>query len=357
MSVTVFLGQRFNHTHENEFFDFLARRLEVFYSDTNTWVILVGNVSVGGRWIDACIIKYDAIILLEFKNYGGELGFSENDIWTINGGFVKMTDGYANPYLQARAYREDLIRTISNWLPKSLSNFRHTSAAVVFHQGVNFDRNIIPKNLSTWFYITDGDNVVYTIDHITSNQIRLSKEEANLILEKFGFKGEERQTSDTGNSPVKEKKKRTTNNYRCRMRDYLNDIANNWDLYFNNWESVYVEDLLEVFGKRVEMDLEEDYLKQGSSKNEIDKLIQVFRKGAKLAQPKIMTINEEGRSGYPNNYVSGDYDIFYYPDYLKDDYRDYKIKWRKLRILPLKFKPSTIQCIAFLGKNNGYRFV
>ena len=79
------------------------------------------------------------------------------------------------------------------------------------------------------------------------------------------------------------------NTYRFSMYEYLSNISENWEVYFQNPENVTVSQLIEKFSHLVETDLEEDYPE--NYQDMIDK----FERGALEAQPKIMTINEKNR--------------------------------------------------------------
>jgi hypothetical protein len=78
-----YLVEKFNTTHENRFFRHLNSKLNQALGDKDGSHVLIGNVSVDGQSLDAIFIKRGAIIVIDFKDYSGEVAFSENGPWKI----------------------------------------------------------------------------------------------------------------------------------------------------------------------------------------------------------------------------------------------------------------------------------
>ena len=73
----------FDTTAEREQFRFLCELLKAHYEDSNEFCVFAGNYNIGCE-LDALFIKKDAIISIEFKNYGGNVVANENGEWTYN---------------------------------------------------------------------------------------------------------------------------------------------------------------------------------------------------------------------------------------------------------------------------------
>ena len=71
----------FDNTAEREQFRFLCNELKIHYENSNEFCVLAGNYNIGCE-LDALFIKRDAIIAIEFKNYGGKVIANENGEWT-----------------------------------------------------------------------------------------------------------------------------------------------------------------------------------------------------------------------------------------------------------------------------------
>ena len=83
-----FRVENFDNTSEREQFRFLCEQLKAHYENSNEFCVLAGNYNIGCE-LDALFIKKDAIIAIEFKNYGGKVIANENGEWTCDGKVIK----------------------------------------------------------------------------------------------------------------------------------------------------------------------------------------------------------------------------------------------------------------------------
>ncbi len=58
------------------------------FAKSGRFYLMIGNYNIFDSVFDAIVIKYDATIAVEFKNYGGNIVTCENGEWTyaIEGG-------------------------------------------------------------------------------------------------------------------------------------------------------------------------------------------------------------------------------------------------------------------------------
>ena len=111
MTFQAYRGNAFEHTHENHAFNRLYDLLQAEWADRDESLYLWGNFFVGSRELDALVVKRNAIIIVDFKDYGGQLSFSENGRWTIDGVEVKGGSS-VNPYQQIRKNKFKLLEFI-----------------------------------------------------------------------------------------------------------------------------------------------------------------------------------------------------------------------------------------------------
>jgi superfamily I DNA and/or RNA helicase len=192
MAYKSYLTRQYEHTQENAFFRAFSTQLRRTFKDVEGLHILIGNVSCNGHQIDALFISSGKIIVIDFKNYGGSLTFSETNAWRISTGndfvFVKGGGGIRNPYQQVNAYRHSLREFLSNkqsdFLEPNHTNFNlgHLSGLVLFHQPITFDTNEIPQNIRVYFDVSDNNHCIATISDRTSGQLKLSDSEIGKIL-------------------------------------------------------------------------------------------------------------------------------------------------------------------------------
>jgi hypothetical protein len=187
MAFKAFRGSPFNHSHENKVFNDLYDLLSEKWNDRDDNLYLFGNFFVAGKEFDALIVKNNAIIIVDFKNFGGDLEFSENGVWKCDGLTVKGGNS-RNPFLQLRSNKFALLEYVKGGHVELLSkpNLGHIAGLVVFHQSINFDDNQIPQQIKSWFHVCDFDHVLRTIDGIASAEINLPIFDIEAFVEAFG---------------------------------------------------------------------------------------------------------------------------------------------------------------------------
>ncbi len=172
MALQVYRYANYLTTDEREQFRSLCKLLTKSKDD----YILVANPIIGGRELDALLIKRDAIIVLEFKNYTGSLTASEFGDWHIiddEGTEVVVKGGFGNknPYVQVNHNKWSVVNKFKDELNSPLVNAYHVSGIVVFKGNITEDNfNFSPK-VRTWFRIADMTNVVEAIENIASPKI------------------------------------------------------------------------------------------------------------------------------------------------------------------------------------------
>lgn len=172
MAFKAFRGSAFNHSHENKAFNDLHDLLEQYCSEQDHSLYLFGNFFVNGRELDALIIKRNAIIVIDFKNYGGEVKFSENNRWTCDNIPVKGGNSI-NPYQQLRTNKFALMEYLNSdrISLKSSPNLGHIAALTLFQQPIHFDEFQVPAKTRSWFHVNDMLHAIRTIDGIASASI------------------------------------------------------------------------------------------------------------------------------------------------------------------------------------------
>ena len=146
---------------------------------------LFGNFFVDGRDFDAIIIKRNALIVLDFKDYGGKLQFSENGPWLIDGREVRG-GSKANPYHQIRENKFLLLEYLKREVElQSSPNYGHIAGLCLFHRVIEFDHNSLPGPVSRWFHITDIDHLLRDVEAIVSKVINLAEGDIQIIIDRL----------------------------------------------------------------------------------------------------------------------------------------------------------------------------
>lgn len=186
MTFKAFRGSAFNHSHENKAFNDLHDLLQQYWSEQGEPLYLFGNFFVGGKELDALIIKRNAIIVIDFKNYGGKVKFSENNRWTCDGVPVKGGNSI-NPYQQLRTNKFALLEYINSdrISLKSEPNLGHIAALTLFQQSIQFDELQVPAKIRSWFHVADMLHAARTIDEIASASIDLPNADIETLISTF----------------------------------------------------------------------------------------------------------------------------------------------------------------------------
>lgn len=153
----------FDNTAEREQFRFLCTQLSEHYKNSNEFCVFAGNYNIGCE-LDALFIKKDAIIAIEFKNYGGHIIANENGEWTADG--VTIKGGSRKTVLQQARINHSIIKKELKALGLEAKQIKDVPTLIVFHQPITVNNNLSTTNKS-WLHITDNEHFVEKLDDIT----------------------------------------------------------------------------------------------------------------------------------------------------------------------------------------------
>ena len=160
----------YDNTAEREQFRCLCEQLKAHYAKLDDFCVFAGNYNIGCE-LDALFIKKDAIIAIEFKNYGGHVIASENGEWTSNGQIIK--GGSRKSVLQQARINHSILKKELKALGVETNNVLHVPTLIVFNQSIELENNLCATTKS-WLHITDNDHFIEKIDDITCPKTDLS---------------------------------------------------------------------------------------------------------------------------------------------------------------------------------------
>ncbi len=193
MALKAYRGRQFDHTHENKAFNRLYDELGHHCLSMGQEWHLLANFYVGGRELDALVIKPNALVIIDFKDFSGTLQFSESGPWMMEvetGTHVQVKGGASiNPLRQLTINKRALVDFLERNLPdlNAACNWRHTAALVAFQGAVEFDSEQLPGGIKPWFHITDNRQLVRYLDAIVSKQISLSSDDIERMVSQLGI--------------------------------------------------------------------------------------------------------------------------------------------------------------------------
>ena len=180
MTVRAYRRRPFLTPHKNTAFDALLAQLQLGWGDSGEDVALLGNFQCKDSEIDALILKRGSISVLNFKDYGGKITFSEARKWYADGVEIEGR----NPYLQIREKKRVLLNFLKHLeLPSGrIPSYGHISGIVIFNSQISFDERQLPRNLSPWFHVVYLWRSLERLSKITSEEINLSSADIEAII-------------------------------------------------------------------------------------------------------------------------------------------------------------------------------
>ena len=153
----------YDNTAEREQFRFLCGKLKAHYENLEDFCVFVGNYNIGCE-LDALFIKKDAIISIEFKNYGGKVVANENGEWTCDGKTIK--GGSRKTVLQQARINHSTVKQELKVLGVEKNQIKDVPHLIIFHQPIELENNLSATNKS-WLHITDDAHFTEKLDDIT----------------------------------------------------------------------------------------------------------------------------------------------------------------------------------------------
>ena len=153
----------YDNTAEREQFRFLCGQLKAHYENLEDFCVFVGNYNIGCE-LDALFIKKDAIISIEFKNYGGKVVANENGEWTCDGKNIK--GGSRKTVLQQARINHSTVKKELKILGVEKNQIKDVPHLIIFHQPIELENNLSATNKS-WLHITDDAHFTEKLDDIT----------------------------------------------------------------------------------------------------------------------------------------------------------------------------------------------
>ena len=169
-----FRCSNYENTAEREQFRTLCKNLKKRYAKSDKMCFLIANYNMFDSEFDAILIKNDAIIAIEFKNYGGPIKAVENGEWTANGTIIKG-GSRKTVYQQARANHASL-RNGLNELGINSEWTKDLPSIIVFNKLITLD-NRLSNKVQSWLHITDNAHFIEKVEDITCKSTNMSNTE------------------------------------------------------------------------------------------------------------------------------------------------------------------------------------
>ena len=116
MGLRIYKITEYEHAAEERQFDALCRCLADRAGKTGEEFVLVGNYNIEGVELDALLFTQQAVLVVEFKNWGGRIVAGENGPWTSDGRTIAGGAYGKSPFVQARLNRSRTTAGLRKYL-------------------------------------------------------------------------------------------------------------------------------------------------------------------------------------------------------------------------------------------------
>ena len=171
MSLIVYECQRAGHAHEIRQFGAAAQSLYDYFDGRDEMALFIGNVNIGEANLDGLIIKNDAVIIVEFKDYEGDIIARQNGEWMCDNKTIKGGAGGKTVFEQLKKNQRILRRVIgeNNYLTEVQRS--DIKGLVVFTKLKSYSDDFDRSNKS-WVYVSDLDNIGNAMHDILSSEFK-----------------------------------------------------------------------------------------------------------------------------------------------------------------------------------------
>lgn len=189
MGLLVYKFSDYNHTAEREQYINLCKQLSAYYHGREEICLFIANYNIYDCELDGILIKQDAIMSVEFKNYGGKVTARNNGHWTLADGTKIMGGSRKTVFQQANLNHVAIKRGFEDGGILSKRSLKNVSALVVFHQPIVLD-NQLEARTQSWLHVCDETTFMDKVKAITSKSTDLSREEMLSLREKLALREE-----------------------------------------------------------------------------------------------------------------------------------------------------------------------
>lgn len=176
----------FNTTAEREQYRAVCNILHQKYSTSDKLCLFIANYNIYDCEFDGIIIKEDAIIALEFKNYGGSFSAVENGEWKLDDGTIIKGGSRKTPYQQAKVNHVQLRNGLVDGGILPSNQVKDIPALILFNQPIQCD-NKLSGRVRSWLHIADMDHFIEKVEDITTRDTFLTNNDILQLIPKLAL--------------------------------------------------------------------------------------------------------------------------------------------------------------------------
>lgn len=204
MSFIAFKISDYDYTAEREQYRAICKLLREKYLQSDELCIFIANYNIFDCELDGIVIKSDAIIAVEFKNYGGNIIAAENGHWRLSDGTIIKGGSNKTVYQQAKLNHIALKQGLKEGGIISNNMLANIPSLIVFAQPISLTNNLGERTKS-WLHVCDNDHFIDKIEDITAPKFYITNEQILDLIPKLGLMEEfvdARFTADVNINPI-----------------------------------------------------------------------------------------------------------------------------------------------------------
>ena len=186
MALLVYKFSDYEHTAEREQYRAICKQLKSLYAENEGLCIFIANYNIYDCELDGILIKNDAIMCVEFKNYGGTVIAVDNGNWKLSDGTIIKGGSRKSVYQQANINHVAIKRGLKDGNVLSAKTLQNVAALVVFHQPIILENRLSQKTQS-WLHICDESSFIEKVEDITSKTTNLSNNDILELVDKMAL--------------------------------------------------------------------------------------------------------------------------------------------------------------------------
>lgn len=186
MSFIVFKVSDYDYTAEREQYRTVCQALRKKYERSEELCLFIANYNIFDCELDGIIIKSDAIIAVEFKNFGGNVIAVENGQWMLDDGTVIKGGSHKSVYQQAKVNHIAIKRGLKEGgiLPPKMT--KNIPTLIIFAKPICV-QNKLSEKVKSWLHISGINCFIEKVEDITSANFYLSNEQILGLIPKLGL--------------------------------------------------------------------------------------------------------------------------------------------------------------------------
>jgi hypothetical protein len=184
MAIKLFYGEKSRFEHEDKQIQEIIECITKSFQKETIYVCT--NVPLANSELDCLLLTKKGPIILELKNYLGEIIGDENGEWVVKDATGKSIALPENLFQQLKMQRNDLYRKLERIFEQQIPrvdpvDLRKISAWGYFQRGSTYPDGQINRFIVKWFDIVNADTLSYKIAH-TDPQYTLFEQDFDTLV-------------------------------------------------------------------------------------------------------------------------------------------------------------------------------